>query len=112
MSPAGDLFVTGPTLGSYDAVYRIAPDGTVAQHYIGFGRPQGIAFDPSGTLHVVDALAGWSGVYRFVNAAPELLLSGPGLIGVAFDAAGTVVVCSNDTAYRLPVQSRPHVATV
>ena len=29
------------------------------------------------------------------------MLSGPGLIGVAFDPHGGIVVCSNDTAYRL-----------
>ncbi len=29
------------------------------------GRPQGLAFSPDGVLHVVDALAGASGLYRF-----------------------------------------------
>ena len=33
-----------------------------------FGRPQGLAFAPDGALHVVDALAGASGVYRFAAA--------------------------------------------
>lgn len=103
MAPDGALFVTGPTLGSYDAVYRILPGGRVDEHYVGFGRPQGLAFDPAGTLHVVEALAGSSGVYRLTrDGTPELALSGPGLVGVAFDGLGTMVVCSNDTAYRLP----------
>ena len=103
MSPDGALFVTGPTLGSYDAVYRILPGGMVSEHYVGFGRPQGLAFDPSGTLHVVEALAGSSGVYRLTrDGRPELALSGPALVGIAFDRGGTMVVCSNDTAYRLP----------
>jgi hypothetical protein len=35
------------------------------------------------------------------SGAPELVLAGPGLVGVAFDAAGTMVVASNDTVYRL-----------
>ena len=103
IAPSGDLFVTGPTLGSYDALYRIAPDGSVTEHYVGFGRPQGLAFDEAGALHVVEALAGSSGVYRMTpDAMPELVLSGPGLVGVAFDGRGTLVVCSNETAYRLP----------
>ena len=103
MAPDGALFVTGPTLGAYDAVYRILPGGLVNEHYVGFGRPQGLAFDPSGMLHVVEALAGSSGVYRLTrDGRAELALSGPGLVGVAFDGLGTMVVCSNDTAYRLP----------
>ena len=36
------------------------------------------------------------------NGQPELVLSGPGLVGLAFDANGGLVVCSNDNAYRLP----------
>lgn len=112
IAPDRTLFVTGPTLGSYDAVYRIAPDGGVTSHYVGFGRPQGLAFDPGGALYVVDALAGASGVYRLTaDAKPEMVVAGPGLVGVAFDARGTLVVCSNDTAYRLPVQSA-RVATL
>ena len=100
--PDGALYVTGPTLSSYDELYRIAPDGTVTTRYAGFGRPQGLAFDPSGTLFVVEALAGSSGLYRVPpTGAPELVLSGPGLVGVAFDGAGNLVVASNDTAYRL-----------
>ena len=82
--------------------YVIAPDGTVGVFYEGFGRPQGIAFDANGTLFVIDALAGSSGLYRFSReGAPELVLAGPGLVGVAFDPLGGYVVCTNDTAYRL-----------
>jgi sugar lactone lactonase YvrE len=97
------LYVTGPTLSSYDSLYRIDRDGTVTATYSGFGRPQGLAFDRDGTLHVVEALAGASGLYRFrPGQAPELVLAGPGLVGVAFDDQGQMVVASNDTAYRLP----------
>ena len=35
------------------------------------------------------------------SGAPELILAGPGLVGVAFDASGVLVVSSNETAYRL-----------
>ena len=103
LAPDGALHVTAPTLSAYDTVYRIAPDGRVSVRYEGFGRPQGIAFDRAGTLFVVEALAGNSGLYRFrPNGMPELVLSGPNLIGVAFDPRGGYVVCSNETAYRLP----------
>jgi sugar lactone lactonase YvrE len=103
LGPDGALYVTGPTLSSYDALYRVDPDGTVSTRYAAFGRPQGLAFDPGGTLFVVDALAGASGVYRVPPAGdPELVLAGPGLVGVAFDSNGVAVVASNETAYRLP----------
>jgi len=103
LGPGGVLYVTGPTLSSYDALYRVDPDGTVTTRYASFGRPQGLAFDSGGTLFVVDALAGASGVYRVPAAGdPELVLAGPGLVGVAFDGQGVAVVASNETAYRLP----------
>jgi sugar lactone lactonase YvrE len=106
--PDQALYITAPTLASYDSVYRVDRDGVVSTRYTGFGRPQGIAFDLRGQLHVVEALAGVSGLYRLPeHGDPELVLAGPGLVGVAFDAIGGVVVCSNDTAYRLtrPVPS-------
>ena len=96
------LYVTGPTLSSYDEVYRIAPDGTVTTRYARFGRPQGLAVDRDGAVFVVEALAGASGLYRLpASGDPELVLSGPGLVGVAFDALRNIVVASNETAYRL-----------
>jgi sugar lactone lactonase YvrE len=99
---ADGLYVSGPTLAPYDAIYRIDEHGNVTTFSTAFGRPQGLAFN-AGELFVVDALAGSSGVYRVPPAgAPELVLSGPGLIGIAFDAHGGLVVCSNSTAYRLP----------
>jgi hypothetical protein len=71
-----------------------------------FGRPQGLAFDGQGRLHVIEALAGASGLYRVADEGPPLLvLSGPGLVGVAFDANGGLVVTSNDTAYRLRAEA-------
>jgi sugar lactone lactonase YvrE len=102
MGPDRALYVTGPTLSSYDVLYRIDRDGAVTTTYTGFGRPQGLGFDRHGTLFVVEALAGSSGVYRIrPGVAPELVLAGPALVGIAFDAEGTMVVASNETAYRL-----------
>jgi sugar lactone lactonase YvrE len=102
IGPDRALYVTGPTLSSYDPLYRIEPDGAVATAYARFGRPQGLAFDASGALFVVEALAGSSGLYRVAPGQdPELVLAGPALVGVAFDPDGTIVVTSNETAYRL-----------
>lgn len=102
MSADQQLYVTAPTLNPYDQVYRIDRQGEV--HPLGWplGRPQGLAFAPDGALHVVDALAGASGVYRFsrFDAAPELVVSAAALVGIAFGPQGEMVVASNDTAYR------------
>jgi sugar lactone lactonase YvrE len=102
MSPHGELFVAAPTLNSYDHIYRISHGGEVTAVPVPLGRPQGLAFSPDGVLHAVDALAGSSGLYRFgdLDAEPELVASGNGLIGVAFGPAGETVVASNETAYR------------
>jgi len=98
----GVIWVTAPTLSTYDPIYKVAPDGTVGTVDVRFGRPQGIAFSPNGEPYVVDALAGASGVYRISrDGSPELVLAGPSLIGLAFDSFGNMVVCSNETAYRL-----------
>jgi sugar lactone lactonase YvrE len=102
IGPDKALYVTAPTLTTYDSVYRVDRDGTVTTRHAGFGRPQGIAFDAQGSLLVVEALAGVSGLYRLpAEGPPELVLSGPGLVGVAVNPRGGLVVCSNDTAYRL-----------
>ena len=102
ISPEGELFASGPTLSTYDHVYRIGPDGNVRSVPATFGRPQGLALSPEGELHVVDALAGRSGLYRLkdLDGEPELLVAGCGFIGVAFGPSGELAVASNDTAFR------------
>ncbi len=112
VGPDQAVYVTGPTFGSYDFVYRIDPDkpgdSNVNRVYSGFGRPQGLAFDSQGSLYIVEALAGWSGLYRLrSDGTSELVVAGQGLVGVAFDPTGGLVVSSNDTAYRLHVPIRP-----
>ncbi len=108
MGPNETLYVSAPTLSSYDSIYRIAADGSVAAVHVTFGRPQGIAFDEHGTLFVVEALAGVCGLYRVAaDREPELMLAAPSLVGVAFDPHGGLIVCSNESAYRLAVDVRP-----
>jgi sugar lactone lactonase YvrE len=111
LGPEGSLYVTGPTLASRDAVYRVSPAGEVSIVSQWFGRPQGLAFDAAGELFVVEALAGASGLYRVEkdpgkadSAQPELTVSGPDLIGVAFDRRGGLVLCSSESAYRFAYQ--------
>jgi sugar lactone lactonase YvrE len=107
--PDSCLYVTAPTLSTHDAIYRITGDRTITTVSDAFGRPQGLAFDPSGALFVVDALAGNAGLYRLdlgvPGARPKLVLSAVSLVGVAFDPAGGVVLASNDTIWKLDVDS-------
>lgn len=101
MAPTGELYVTAPTLSTRDALYRIDETGDVTMVVRRFGRPQGLAFDPQGRLHIVEALAGASGVYQLrSDGEAAYVVAGTALVGVAFDRAGGAVVVSNDTAYR------------
>jgi sugar lactone lactonase YvrE len=98
--PDGWIYVAAPTLSTYDTLRRVHPDGRVESLEWVFGRPQGLAFDASGVLHVVEALAGSSGVYALRPGQPrDLVVSGPGLVGLAFGANGSLVVASNETLY-------------
>ena len=66
-------------IGSFSTPKLMAGSDTIAS-----GFPD-IAVGPKGDLYVVEALAGASGLYRFPDSGPpELVLSGPGLVGVAF----------------------------
>ena len=102
MGPDGDLFVSAPTLSTYDYVYRIDRYGDTRQIGFPMGRPQGLAFGPDGALYVADALAGASGIYRvpLTEAPPERVVTGGTLIGLAFGPSGEMVVASNEAVYR------------
>jgi DNA-binding beta-propeller fold protein YncE len=101
MGPDEALYVTAPTLAPRDRVYRIDASGHVETLAAVFGRPQGLAFGRDGVLHIVEALASASGVYRLdPTGPPDLAVAGRGLVGVAFAPDGAMVVCSNDTVYR------------
>lgn len=101
MGPDEMLYVTGPTLATHDAVRRFDASGReeVIDHT--FGRPQGLGFDRHGVLHVVEALAGVSAIYRIPASGPKrAVVSGPGLVGVAFGATGECVAATTDALYR------------
>jgi sugar lactone lactonase YvrE len=113
--PDQRLYVTAPTMAPRDPVYRISMDGEVEVLYDGFGRPQGLAFDDQGQLFVVDAVAGWSGLYRLPldrHEAPRQVIAGGDLIGLAFDPRGGLVLVSQDAAYRLDVPVRGLLSSV
>jgi len=100
----GDLFVTGPTTSSFDSVFRITPAGEVTTFYRGIGRPQGLAFDEAGRLYVAASLSGRRGVVRFDHQpVPELFLSGPAIVGLAFSPSRAMLISTNNALFRVDV---------
>jgi sugar lactone lactonase YvrE len=102
--PDGFLYVTGPTTSSFDSVYRISPGGDSEIFYRGLGRPQGLAFDAGGYLYVAASLGGRKGIVRIgPERAPELFLSGPNIVGLAFTPSRSVIVAASHALYRVDI---------
>lgn len=100
----GYLYVTGPTTSSFDSVFRVSSHGEVDTYYRGLGRPQGVAFDAEGRLYVAASLGGRRGVVRFdQKAQPELFLSGPAIVGLAFTPSRALLVTTNNALFRVDV---------
>jgi sugar lactone lactonase YvrE len=106
MGPDAMLYVTAPTLSTHDAVHRFDASGRHETLDTTFGRPQGLAFDPHGVLHIVEALAGVSAVYRLDAGAPRRpVVSGPGLVGLAFTGDGGLIAATTDSLFGFPATS-------
>jgi len=100
IGPDESVYVSGPTLATCDVIHRVDHRGEVSVVAEGFGRPQGLAVDASGTLYVAEALAGASGVYRVgPRGQRELMVAGEGAIGLAFHPMRGVAVSSAENAY-------------
>jgi sugar lactone lactonase YvrE len=102
--PEGYLYVTGPTTSSFDAVYRVSPDGEVETFFRGLGRPQGLAFDAAGNLYVAASLAGRRGIVRITpDRDAQLFLSGPNVVGLAFLPSRSMAVATSSALYTVDV---------
>ena len=106
--PDDALYVTGPTVSSFDTVMRVDSRGNVDVFYRGLGRPGGLAFDREGNLYVAASLRGRRGIVRISPDGREaqLAVAGMNVIGLAFSAAGNMVVATNETVYSLPLGIR------
>jgi sugar lactone lactonase YvrE len=101
-SPAGELFVSGPTTSSFDCVHRISPAGEVTVFFRGLGRPQGLAFDRRGNLYVAASLRGNRGIVRLTpDAEAELVLSGSNIVGLALLPSHRAFITTNNALYSL-----------
>jgi len=101
-SPAGDLYVTGPTTSSFERVYKISPAGEVSVFFRGLGRPQGLAFDRSGNLYVAASLGGKRGIVRITpQAEAELVLGGSNIVGLALLPSHRAMITTTSALFTL-----------
>jgi sugar lactone lactonase YvrE len=100
------LYISGPTVTSFDCIWRIDSEGRTDVFYKGLGRPQGLAFDVDGNLYVAASLRGRRGIVRISPDAEEanLVVAGVNLVGLAFSSSGEMAVVSIDSVYSLPSQ--------
>lgn len=104
--PDDSLYIAGPTVTSFDSIWRINPDGDIDMFFKGLGRPQGLAFDRDGNLYVAAAFRGRRGIVRILadGSDAKLVVAGINLIGLAFSATGEMAVVSIDSVYSVPTQ--------
>jgi sugar lactone lactonase YvrE len=98
----GDLYVSGPTTSSFDAVYRVDPHGSVTDYYRGLGRPQGLAVDVDDNIYVAASLNGRRGIVKITpDRQASLVVSGHNLVGLAFAPGGAVVLATTSGVHHL-----------
>lgn len=109
--PDDQLYLTGPTASSNDAVYRISPAGYIQAFYSGLGRPQGLAFDIDGNLYVAASVQGRRGIVRITpRGGANLFVAGKSFVGLVFDDAGNMILAtSQGEIYRLPLGVRGYL---
>ncbi|MBI3671004.1 MAG: SMP-30/gluconolactonase/LRE family protein [Acidobacteria bacterium] len=101
-SPAGELYVAGPTTSSFDRVYRITQGGEVTVFFRGLGRPQGLAFDRDANLYVAASHGGRRGIVRITpEGRAELVLGGNGMVGLALLPTRRAVLATTGALYSL-----------
>lgn len=105
LGPDDALYVTGPTVSSFDSIHRVDQSGDVETFYKGLGRPQGLAFDTDGSLYVVASLKGRRGVVRVTpdGTRAELFVAGMNFVGLAFGPAGEMAIASIEAVFEVPL---------
>lgn len=98
----GNLYVTGPTTSSFDAVHQIDPHGEVSEFYRGLGRPQGIAVDADDNLYVAASHGGRRGIVKITpDRQASLAVSGHNLVGLAFAPGRSAVLATTSGVHHL-----------
>jgi sugar lactone lactonase YvrE len=98
----GNLLVSSPGLSSYNNLLLIDQYGKLIPLYGGFGRPQGIAVDGSGNIYVCEAKVGDSSILKISPGGQiSTLVTGPIMVGLAFDPRGNLAVCTPSAVYKV-----------
>lgn len=100
-----NLYVTMPSLSSFDGVKKIDSEGFSEDFYRGFGRPQGLAFDREGNLYVVACHRSRRGVVKISpdGKNAELFVAGMNLVGICFTRKGEMILATNEEVFSLPL---------
>ena len=103
--PDDALYVTGPTVSSFESVMKINRNGEASVFYRGLGRPHGIAFDREGYLYVAGCLRGRRGIIRIApdGSDAEMFVAVMNTVGLAFSSTGNMVVATSEAVYSLPL---------
>jgi sugar lactone lactonase YvrE len=103
-----NLYLTGPTVTSFDSIWRVNADGETTVFFKGLGRPQGLAFDREGNLYVAASWKGRRGIVRISadGQHAELVVAGVNLVGLAFSASGDMAVVSIDSVHLVPIRTK------
>jgi sugar lactone lactonase YvrE len=106
--PDDNLYVTGPTVSSSESVQRVDSDGRASVFFKGLGRPNGLAFDSEGNLYVAASYRGRRGVVRVSADGTEarLVVAGMNVVGLCFNAAGDMIVATNEAVYSIALGVR------
>lgn len=105
--PDDNLYVSGPTTSSSQRIHRVDPEGRVTRFSRGFGRPQGLAFDAAGRLHLCASYRGSYGVFRLNGGdSVEQIVSGPGIVGLAFTRDEDMIVTTTSEVYKIAAAGR------
>lgn len=99
----GRLYVSAPGLASHDAIYAVDQKGQVEKFAVGFGRPQGLAFDSEGNLYIAACYAGRHGIFRVPpdGLGIERIVAGNNIVGLCFTRDEHLIVATNDAAYKI-----------
>ncbi|HEY5255992.1 MAG TPA: gluconolaconase, partial [Acidobacteriaceae bacterium] len=98
----GTLLVSGPTTSANESIHAIEPNGEISSFYTGLGRPQGMALDVDDNVYVAASIHGRRGVVKITpSREASLVISGSGIVGLAFLPEGDATVATRDTVYHV-----------
>ncbi|HEY0050010.1 MAG TPA: hypothetical protein VGB68_12020 [Pyrinomonadaceae bacterium] len=102
---ADNLYVTAPSLSSYDSILRVDKEGYEDEFYRGLGRPQGLAFDTEGNLYVAGCISSRRGIVRISPDGRDagIFVAGMNVIGLCFTRKGEMIVATNEAVFNLPL---------